>query len=105
MNPLQQSRSKLVLLGTSILLGLAVLQLSWIGVHWGGETHQALLGNMLAVFPSLIAAPLSLVIAFKHRGKVRRGWLFVGLGVTAQAVGNSLWSYLNRALVHDQPII
>ena len=86
-------RSRLVSWGTLVLFGLAALQLSWIGFRWGGESYQALIGNALTFLPSLVAAPLALTMAFKYHGEARRGWLFIGLGVTAQAVGNGFWSY------------
>ena len=86
-------RSRLVSWGTLALFGLAALQLSWIGFRWGGESYQALIGNALTFLPSLVAAPLALTVAFKYHGEARRGWLFIGLGVTAQAVGNGFWSY------------
>jgi len=34
-----------------------------------------------------------LAVAARQRGRVGRGWLFIGLGLSAQAVGDSFWGY------------
>lgn len=38
-------------------------------------------------------AAIVLAVAARQRGRVGRGWLFIGLGLSAQAVGDSFWSY------------
>lgn len=83
---------------TPYLLGLlafflCALHLSWLATGWGGETHGLLLGNLLLVIASFGAAAIVFTAAFMQQGTARRGWLFVGLALAAQAVGDGLWGY------------
>ncbi len=86
--------SKPVLFGALLLVAVAALHFLWLAFGWGGETQRIWLGNVLYVLPSFIAASLTLAAALKQRGAIRRGWLFIGLGLFAQAVGSGIFGYL-----------
>lgn len=88
------TRSKLVSFGAALLVGVSALHFLWLAFGWGGEAHRVLLGNVLYLAPSLVAAALTLGTALRQRGKARRGWFLIGLGLVTQAVGNGIWSYL-----------
>lgn len=90
MNRARMSRHKTVLVGTSVLLGFATLHLLWLIFGWGGEASRVLLGNVLYLMPSLVAALVVLSVAFRHQSKARRGWLLIGLGLTTLSIGNSI---------------
>jgi len=94
MNHSPISRSKVVFVGTGLLLGLTALHLLWLVFGWGGETQRPLLGNVLYIIPSAVAAFVVLSVAFNHQGKARRGWFLIGLGLSSQVIGNSTWLYL-----------
>lgn len=86
--------SRSISIGTVLLLGFATLHFSWLVLRWGEDAQQLLLGNVLYIIPTLISALVIITAALKQEGKARRGWLLIGLGITAQFVGNSLWGYL-----------
>lgn len=48
---------------------------------------------MLLVIASFGAAAIVFAAAFMQQGTARRGWLFVGFALAAQAVGDGLWGY------------
>lgn len=86
--------SKGVSIGTVLLLGFASLHFSWLLLRWGEDTQQLLLGNALYIVPTLVSGLVILAAALRRTGRVRRGWLLIGFGITAQFVGNSIWGYL-----------
>lgn len=80
--------------GASILLAVTGLHLAYLVFLWGGEAYRLLLGNLLYLLPTLTAVVIVFRAAFKHRGRVRRGWLLIGAAITVDAVGTSIWGYL-----------
>jgi diguanylate cyclase len=77
-----------------LLLGAAAAQLLWLALSWNRQADHLLFAHLVHLAPSLIAAPVVFAAAFGHRGKLRRGWLLVAVGLLLQAVGNGLWCYL-----------
>lgn len=94
-------RFRPIALGTLLVIVFAALHLSWLVFKWGGEAQHLLLGDLLYDIPAFLTAAVVLAAAFKHRGKVRRGWLLIGLGLAAQALGNGIWSFLELVLKID----
>ncbi len=77
-----------------LLLAVTGLHLAYLVFLWGGEPYRLLLGNLLYLLPTLVATAVVFRAAFGHRGKARRGWLLIGGAVAADAVGTSIWAYL-----------
>jgi diguanylate cyclase (GGDEF)-like protein/PAS domain S-box-containing protein len=65
--------------------------LGWL--FFGGPAHRVLIAN-LANLPFELAGAASALLAARHRAlspRVRRAWLFVGLAMAADGVGNIVW--------------
>ncbi len=84
--------------GVLLLLAVTGLHLAYLAFLWGGEAHRLLLGNLLYLLPTFAAVVVVFRAALRHRGKERRGWLLIGGAVAADAVGTSIWAYLELVL-------
>lgn len=83
-----------VSMGLTLLIGLAGLHFFWLAFSWINSFKQPYVADALYNMPTLLSALLILMVSARQRGKARRGWLLVGLGIAAQAAGNLTWTYL-----------
>ncbi|HUQ81785.1 MAG TPA: EAL domain-containing protein [Gemmatimonadaceae bacterium] len=72
-------------------VALFVAYLVWL--FFGGPAHRVLIAN-LANLPFELAGAASALLAARHRAlspRVRRAWMFVGLAMATDGVGNIMW--------------
>jgi diguanylate cyclase (GGDEF)-like protein/PAS domain S-box-containing protein len=78
----------LLAVGAVVLFGIYLV---WL--FFGGEAHRVLIAN-IANLPFELGGAVSALLAARHRAlspRVRRAWLFVGLAMAADGVGNVVW--------------
>ena len=79
-------------------VALFVLYLAWLFL--GGPAHRVLIAN-LANLPFELAGAISALLAARHRAlsrRIRRAWMFVGLAMAADGVGNIMWLVYENVL-------
>ena len=82
----------------AVAAALFVVYLGWL--FFGGPAHRVLIAN-LANLPFELAGAVSALLVARHHGlspRVRRAWLFVGLAMLADGVGNIMWLVYENVL-------
>ena len=75
----------------AIAVACFVVYLWWL--FFGGPAHRVLIAN-IANLPFELAGALSALVAARHAAlspRTRRAWLFVGLAMLSDGVGNVIW--------------
>lgn len=83
-------------LSTLYLLG----HLAWTYVRWGGEENVILIANLINLPIDLVAVLAAWrVVAHKvDDPRLRRMWLFIGLGLLSFFIADVIWAYLESGL-------
>jgi PAS domain S-box-containing protein len=80
-----------------------LLNIAWTFLHWGGPERVVATSDLFALAPSLIAAVCAWWVAGQPtiNPRVRRAWLFLGIGFFMFFLGNVAWAYLEAHLKVD----
>ena len=86
------------------LVALAVLASHALSVVFlGGSTLGSLLGNLLQIFASFLAAAMCLRAARRSTGFTQSFWTLVGFGMGVWGLADIGWSYYEIALHREPP--
>ncbi len=77
----------------SVYLVVALVAAMWLSQGWGGEFAAHVVGDGAALAGALAAAGCTGWAARSTRGRARRGWLALTVGLVAWAVGAGIWTY------------
>lgn len=84
------------------VLGLSVaVYTSWLAFHWGPAVWQPVLANVLSDLPTVLAVAFAWRGVLEHRASRRWGWVSIGLGISAAALGDLLWALQELVLFTD----
>lgn len=84
------------------LLGLSgVVHTLAVVFHWGGEGNQVLMGDLISIPVSLLAAILLGWVARQHSGTSYRPWMLIALAALAYVAGDTAWAYIELVLGQD----
>jgi PAS domain S-box-containing protein len=86
----------------SVAAGILALDVAWVRSGWGGALATQAFSDLISVFTAGAAALLCWAASRRDRGRIRRGWFMLGLGMASWSAGELLWSWYE--VVQQRPV-